>query len=578
MRRTRLICAALCMLAIACGKEPKQETGELGIIIDADSPQAKPGEPIDIPFTITGVEGATIKVEATAGNPDFTVSARLRNESQGEIKFTAPAIVKEEGTVKVTLTATDKSHNREASESIDVKVVKSPDLTLTALGEVKTVAVKPNGTFSLQYKIENLGAAQLKDDIKVTLTQGWTGTASLNKDKITVNYTAPATPGDKLSVSISASDNFQRTATYSTEIEIVTFTPAENASNCHIVKPGSTITINAVKGNSSKKLSFDNAALLWQDAKGMVKSVGGNGTEGVIVVALNSGREGNAVIVARDGDKVVWSWHLWVTNFDPDAEPFVWKSKDTEITYTWMDRNLGAMSCEKYNKKSLGLLYQWGRKDPFTGASDVESNAEVPAYDIDGNPFFFTIKERPVYGDHKTTNLQLAIETPDVFYTAPSSAWPVVDWLTDDATLQDHDLWGGVSGLKSVYDPCPEGWIMPASGDCWGFRKEYKKDGKLTDDAKYYPEYPWYIEYEDAYCIGFRYKTESGKEYWFPFSGKRDCDKGTISGVGSGANYNTRTASSTTVMQESFAWGNPATEFSLNRPYGAGVRCIKETK
>ena len=77
--------------AVADGKPmPKQETGELGIIIDADSPQAKPGEPIDIPFTITGVEGATIKVEATAGNPDFTVSARLRNESQGEIKFTAP--------------------------------------------------------------------------------------------------------------------------------------------------------------------------------------------------------------------------------------------------------------------------------------------------------------------------------------------------------------------------------------------------------------------------------------------------------------------------------------------------------
>ena len=34
-----------------------------------------------------------------------------------------------------------------------------------------------------------------------------------------------------------------------------------------------------------------------------------------------------------------------------------------------MDRNLGATSATPGNVGSLGLLYQWGRKDPFLGSS-----------------------------------------------------------------------------------------------------------------------------------------------------------------------------------------------------------------
>ena len=37
-----------------------------------------------------------------------------------------------------------------------------------------------------------------------------------------------------------------------------------------------------------------------------------------------------------------------------------------------MDRNLGALSAAADDPLSNGLFYQWGRKDPFMGSSDLE--------------------------------------------------------------------------------------------------------------------------------------------------------------------------------------------------------------
>ena len=41
---------------------------------------------------------------------------------------------------------------------------------------------------------------------------------------------------------------------------------------------------------------------------------------------------------------------------------------------TMMDRNLGATSATPGDVGALGLLYQWGRKDPFLGGGSISSN------------------------------------------------------------------------------------------------------------------------------------------------------------------------------------------------------------
>lgn len=548
--------------------------GDLGIFYDMDSPSMNPGETLEIPFTVTGSEGATLDLVPVVDNEDFQCKLGKVDYVNyvGTIKLTAPEIITQETEVKVSLSASD-THNRSVTKSIKVKVFASAVPEIVSLGDPTSMAVKAGGSFTLSYKVENLAPATIAGTPTVELTSGWTTEVTVNEDVISVQFNAPSPATESLDYKISAADDHGRTFEYSGSLSIVEITTTAGAANCHIVKPGSTLTIKAVKGNSAEALDFDNALLLWQDTQSMVSSVSGNGSEGVVVVKLASGKEGNAVVAARKGNTIVWSWHVWVTDYVPEDNIFEWKDENG-ISYCYMDRNLGAMSGEKYSKESLGLMYQWGRKDPFPGGDDVESSIQVKIYDIDNKQVFMEVQERPTYNDRTSTNLQLAIEHPTTFYWAPSSSWPAVDWYTNQAALQNNDLWGGKTNAKTIYDPCPEGWWVPAAGAGWGFRSEYKKLGKLNDDSAYDESYPWYQDYD--LCIGFRYKTKEGKEFWFPLSGNIDCTKGTLQSVGGSALYNTRTDSSNTVLYEQFAWGNPASETGLNRPYGASTRCIKE--
>lgn len=556
------------------GEKGDDDYGDLGIFFDTSAPAINPGQTLEIPFTVTGSEGATLDLVPSVDNSDYSCALGKVDyvKYQGTIKLTAPEVITEATEVKVSLTASD-THKRSLTKSVSVKVNASEPLTITVLGEPASMAVKAGGSFSLSYKVLNLAPAKITGTPTVEVSSGWSTEVSVSEDIIKVKYNAPASIGQTLEIKISATDDHNRKVEYSGSLSIVEITTTAGAANCHVVKPGGTLTIKAVKGNSTTALEFDNATLVWQDAIGLVSSVSGNGSEGVVVVRLADGKEGNAVVAARDGDRIVWSWHVWVTDYDPEADIFEWTDANG-ITYKYMDRNLGALSAEKYSKESLGLMYQWGRKDPFPGGDDVESQIQKRIYDINGNQIYMKIEERPTYNDNTSTNLQLAIEHPDVFYGAPSSSWPVVDWLTDKAALQNNDLWGGKTNAKTVYDPCPEGWRIPAAGNGWGFRTEYKKKGSLNDDGEYDESYPWFQDYDK--CIGFRYKTKAGKEYWFPLVGKLDPNNGTLQSVGGSGYYNTCTDNSNTVFYECLAWGNPASESMLNRTHGAATRCIKE--
>ena len=568
---------------VSCGSDDSDDgpkLGELKAIFSSDNFSVEAGGTVSLPFTVTGAEGATLALSATPSNTAATTSVTSDANYAGSVEFTAPAITDGEK-ITVPLTVTDSKNNRTTTAQTSVTVGASEKLAVALSADIKSMATKPGGSFELPFTVTGIGTATVASDVTLTATSGWNATCEWGSDKTSgkIKVTAPAALTPTLALSMTISDNHNRTAKLEATLTIVEISTAANAANCHIVAPGSTLTIKAVEGNSTTELNFNNAALVWQDAQGMVKSVSANSSEKVVVVQLNAGIVGNAVVAAKLDDVIVWSWHVWVTDYDPMSDPFVWPDQSTGTSYTFMDRNLGAKNAKKYDAGSLGLLYQWGRKDPFVGADGTESSVYVLKYDIDGNRVREVSEERPTYpsSDYESTNLLLSIQNPNTFYSAPSSAWPVVDWLTDDAQRQNHDLWGGVSGYKTKYDPCPEGWKVPEAGAPWGFRKEYKKAGALNDGQPYDSSYPWFIEYDDAYCIGFRYKqADSGKEYWFPFTGKKDCNKGDLNGVGGGANYNTATCQNTLAIMEMLAWGNPASETGLNRPYGSSVRCIKE--
>lgn len=584
MKRIHLIMmaamAALCLNG--CGKEsndpdgPSSDLPELKVSFSSDSFTCDPGETLSLPYTITNIQDALLALSAKCSSSECKVSVSVEENYQGSVQFVAPTY-SDGQPVTVTLEVSDPANKRNGSATASVTVKESDPLAIAANSGLKSVAIKPNGSVEIPFSIS--GATSTVSVAECAADGGWKAEATVASDNKSgvLKLTAPGSLTKTVNVNLSVKDENNRTASLSLSLSIDEISTTASAANCYIVAPGSSISINAVKGNSTEKVDFDNACLLWQDAVGMVKSASGNGSEGVIVVTLNPGVSGNAVIAAKKGDVITWSWHLWVTDFNPDEDPFVWKSEKGN-TYTFMDRNLGAMNNNKYDAGAFGLLYQWGRKDPFETGSGNQSDVVKKQYDIDGNQIYATAKNRPVFNDHKTTTLETAIANPMVFYTAPSSDYPYVDWLTNDGALQDHDLWGGVSKYKTKYDPCPDGWRVPDSGDCWGFRSEYKKSGKLNDDAPYDSSYPWFIEAEDGKDTGFRYKDkETGKEYWFPFCGRMQPDNGALLGTGSGANYHTRsTAGGSLATLETFAWGNPTSESELNRPYGAAVRCVKE--
>lgn len=183
---------------------------------------------------------------------------------------------------------------------------------------------------------------------------------------------------------------------------------------------------------------------------------------------------GNGLIAAYDASgKILWSWHLWVTDYSPGSSgdaTVLEPAAKRKMKYTFragldqlpmMDRNLGARAgyvdiptTEIERSMANGLHYQWGRKDPFPGsyttktiATVTVSNSSVPTegllnfYGADG----FTFIPRSITGSK--ASVEAACMNPTNVYGRP--------WYATEA-----QYWGNVSTneKKTVYDPCPKGW------------------------------------------------------------------------------------------------------------------------
>ena len=244
-------------------------------------------------------------------------------------------------------------------------------------------------------------------------------------------------------------------------------------SNCYIVYPAqSAYTFDLVKGNSRESVGqVSSLEVLWETLnssdpvnKGdVIESVRLSGDKGEFIVPEKA-HAGNALIVAKNQfGNIVWSWHIWVTDYDPDA------SSQTYISgAVMMDRNLGALSAVAGDTGVNGLFYQWGRKDPLLSAFD--SNSWITSYPENMLNF--------ISGDDGNT-LEYTIANPTSFNYNPT-------W-THRPGLWDVN--------KTIYDPCPAGWRVPeAGGGVWaGITQHVQRDGgyylepPYSVPAAYYP-------------------------------------------------------------------------------------------
>ena len=158
--------------------------------------------------------------------------------------------------------------------------------------------------------------------------------------------------------------------------------------------------------------------------------------------------EGNAVIAAyNEANEIVWSWHIWLTKDEIVGENY--HERQENGTYgalagVVMDRNLGALSKDPNSVEAFGLMYQWGRKDPFMGSAYLVDNSYAAA----------TRSFNAVLSDAEHGNLEYAAKNPNVFIAGNKGG----DWLTE----KNNSLWN--DGGKTVNDPCPPGWRIPDGG------------------------------------------------------------------------------------------------------------------
>lgn len=277
-----------------------------------------------------------------------------------------------------------------------------------------------------------------------------------------------------------------------------------------------TDNVNKVASNSNLK---------------MIRAVGA-GNSGYVLVMPGSA-EGNAVVAIKNAsNKILWSWHIWVTSYTPAPVG----------TGKFMDRNLGAIGNTAGQVNTKGLLYQWGRKDAFPGSTTVNGTTEPTIYNASSTT---SIAKTAV---STANNMANAIANPATYYYGTGGNY---DWYSNGST-QNNTLWGHGT-TKTVYDPCPDGWRVPQNG-VWS---------SLTTS-----NFTW-----SAANYG---RTNAAHGGFYPAAGYRYTNSGAFTNVGAGGYYWSASPSGVHGYYLTFGSSSVTPSFNASRAIGFSVRCVQE--
>lgn len=226
----------------------------------------------------------------------------------------------------------------------------------------------------------------------------------------------------------------------------------EATANCYVIPAPGSYKFKAVKGNSSTSVgSVSSATVLWETCCNATAPAAGSIVSNVCFsngwVYFQALKAGNALIAVEDATgTILWSWHIWIPS------TAIGKDSYSLTTHQFMDRNLGALdvtpSSGTVPPETFGLLYQWGRKDPFIGAKSVSSDSQAAF--------------AGVAMSKKSGQMSLA-ET-----LANPTRFAAVEWGVEWCSNSSADFWGWQSEQKGLYDPCPPGYKVPRFNEAMG--------------------------------------------------------------------------------------------------------------
>ena len=281
----------------------------------------------------------------------------------------------------------------------------------------------------------------------------------------------------------------------------------EGTANCYIVSDTGVYKFPTVKGNSRESVGkVASTEVLWEsfgiyltpEVGSLIKSA--SYKDNYITFVVPEGfEEGNAVIAAKDASgTILWSWHIWLTD----------KPKD-QVYYnnagTMMDRNLGATSADPGTAKALGLLYQWGRKDPFLGSLSITESIEAKS----------TIEVWTTLNSYSESGtIEYATKNPTTFLSYNTNNY---DWYYTGNSTTDNTRW---QSKKTIYDPCPAGYRVPDGGNNCIWNTSGFSSMTYDDTNK-----------------GISVSISASSNTWYPASGSLYASYGGLHGVGSAGEY-----------------------------------------
>lgn len=113
----------------------------------------------------------------------------------------------------------------------------------------------------------------------------------------------------------------------------------------------------------------DGAGIVWQDADGLISDVAIQGDYLTFAIDRSTITGGNAVIAAKMGETIVWSWHIWVT---PETYATTYQTENYKTAPSnlgWID--IETMTITDHPSRSCII------KIKQTGARGVEQTFEV---------------------------------------------------------------------------------------------------------------------------------------------------------------------------------------------------------
>ena len=334
----------------------------------------------------------------------------------------------------------------------------------------------------------------------------------------------------------------------------------------------------------------DAAKIVWADEKGLVTSlsVTGNGENAFVkfVVPASAIKNGNAVIAVTKGGTVVWSWHLWfapqdvlnttaVTNFQNKVYNFtnetlgfkytawsgstysaprsvkvkveqtVGQAGGKQVGYITITQNNGSV------RQGYSTLYQFGRKDAFPGTDTTPDGS----FNKNG-------------GDHMS--IQNGIQHPEIFYTWGGSWYnnPPSGYSYNNLWSMENTITGFNDNavVKTIYDPSPAGFKMPASNAFTGFTTNGQNGGTMNVSG----------DWDNGWNFNNKISSPDATVY-FPASGYRSSNDGSLNSVGRSGDYWSAVPYSTDYGCHLYfsQWGVSPQHYDL-RSYGFSVRPVSE--